>query len=53
MEKWISIIRIIDDNTLKLYESCHYCYITMVTHEKLEKWDLLESIDFVEKRHEI
>ena len=50
MEKWISIIRIIDDNK---YESCHYCYITMVTHEKLEKWDLLESIDnydFVEKR---
>ena len=50
-EKRLGII--IDNDTLKLYEKSHYGYVSMVTHEKLEEWDLLESIEnyeFVERR---
>ena len=50
---WIGPLGIIIDNdTSKLYEKNRYGYVPMVTHEKLEEWDLLESIEnyeFVER----
>ena len=44
---------VIDDDTLKLYDSCRYGYVPMATHEVLLEWDLLETIDeyeFIERR---